>query len=76
MVSAAIVQTLAQEFSIQEAEAERALALFASGLRAPYLARFRPTEFGGLPEGALRRLDRRRQPIIHLVELKTTAPEF
>ncbi len=66
MTVAAIVATLAKEFSIQEAEAQTVSEAFRAGLKAPYLARYRRAETGALTEGLLRRFDRRRRQLEEL----------
>lgn len=67
-----ILPILAKEFSISEAHAQRALELIESGHRIPYLARFRRSEVGGLAEGPLRRLDRRRRELDELERRRGT----
>lgn len=72
MTVAAIVETLAKEFSIQTSESQAAFDLLSSGSKAPYIARFRRTETGALTEGALRRYDRRRRQLEELDRRRAT----
>ena len=63
VVAAAIVRTLAKEFSIREEEARVVLELLAAGYRSSYMSRYRRADVGGLTESAIRRLDRRRKQL-------------
>jgi uncharacterized protein len=56
---AAIVETLAREFSVERAHAERVHELLTAGYKAPYIARYRRAEVGNLTDGAIRRFARR-----------------
>jgi hypothetical protein len=64
--AAAIVETLARDFSIAEGEARYLCDALGAGFKAPFLARFRHVEGGRLPEGTLRRFDRRRRQLEEL----------
>ena len=63
---------LAKEFSIREEQVSRTLELLGEGYRVPYLAHFRRAEIGGLTEGPLRRLERRRRELEELEKRRGT----
>jgi uncharacterized protein len=66
VTSAAIVRALARELSAEEPHVQRLLELLSTGLKAPYVARFRRAEIGGIHEGNIRRLERRRRQLEEL----------
>jgi len=57
--AAAIVETLAKEFSVEEAHAQRVFELLSAGYKAPYITRYRRSEIGGFTDGTVRRFARR-----------------
>ncbi|MEX1023687.1 MAG: Tex-like N-terminal domain-containing protein [Planctomycetota bacterium] len=67
-----ILSVLAKEFSIREDQVSRTLELLGQGLRVPYLAHYRRAETGGLTEGPLRRLERRRRDLEELEKRRGT----
>jgi uncharacterized protein len=64
--TAAIVETLAKEFSAEVGHAQRLFDLLAAGYQAPFLARFRRAEIGPFQEGAIRRFARRMKQLEEL----------
>ena len=63
MTSTQIVEQLAREFSASPEEVRGTLEMLDAGLRAPFIGRVRRAETGGLGEGFLRRLHRRRSEL-------------
>ena len=59
MSTAAVIETLAKEFSIEVVHAQRAQELLEAGFKAPYIARYKRAEVGSLPDGSIRRFARR-----------------
>ncbi len=78
MSVAAIVETLAREFSVDRAHAQRVHELLVAGHKAPYVARYRRAEIGPFTDGTIRRfarrlkqleeLDRRRNTLLRTIE--------
>ena len=66
-MTAAIVETLAKEFSVKNEHAQRVFDLLQGGFRAPYIARYRRAEIGSFNDGTIRRFARRLK---HLEELE------
>jgi len=76
--TAAIVETLAKEFSVEVEHAQRVFDLLCAGYKAPFLARYRRAEIGPFHEGPIRRfarrvkqleeLDRRRGTLLRSLE--------
>jgi transcriptional accessory protein Tex/SPT6 len=64
--TAAIVETLAKEFSAEVGHAQRLFDLLSAGYQAPFLARFRRAEIGPFQEGAIRRFGRRMKQLEEL----------
>ena len=69
---AAIVETLAEEFSIKLNEAQRAFDLISGGYKVPVLARFKREEIGSLTDGVLRRFARRMKQLEELDKRRGT----
>ncbi|HVS12237.1 MAG TPA: Tex-like N-terminal domain-containing protein, partial [Planctomycetota bacterium] len=63
MTSTQIVEQLAREFSASPDEVRGTLEMLDAGLRAPFIGRVRRAETGGLSEGFLRRMHRRRSEL-------------
>ncbi|MBI5362108.1 MAG: S1 RNA-binding domain-containing protein [Planctomycetes bacterium] len=78
MTATPILEAIAREFSVPPESVQNALMLIDAGLSASFIGRFRRNEVGGIPESALRRiqryrveleeLDRRRGTILRLLE--------
>ena len=60
MTSTPIVERLAKEFSIQPEHVKSTLEMIDAGLAAPFIGRVRREATGGLSEGVVRKLERRR----------------
>jgi len=58
-VTAAIVETLAKELSVEKEHAQCVFDLLSAGYKVPYIARFRRAEIGGFTDGMIRRFARR-----------------
>jgi uncharacterized protein len=63
---AAIVETLAKEFSVDRDVAQRVFDLLTGGFKVPTIARYRRSEIGSLNDGTIRRFQRRMR---HLEDL-------
>ena len=72
MSAAAIVETLAKEFAVDREHAQRVFELLLAGNKAPYIARFRRSEVGNLPDGAIRRFARRLKQFEELDKRRST----
>ena len=64
--AAAIVETLAKEFSVDRAHAQRVFDLLSTGLKAPTIARYRRAEVGTVADGTIRRFARRMRQLDEL----------
>jgi len=79
-----ILNALSREFDVRPEHVQSALEMIDAGLSMPFIGRFRRPQIGGLPEGMLRRiqrrrleldeLDRRRGTILRLLEKEPGVP--
>ncbi len=67
-----IAQVLAQELSLQSAQVQSALELFAEGATVPFVARYRKERTGGLDETQLRQLSERHAYLTEIEGRKAT----
>ena len=63
MTSTLIVDRLSNEFSVSSDQVRRTLEMIDAQLAAPFVGRVRRGETGGLSEGYVRRLVRRREEL-------------
>ncbi len=63
MTNHQIVEHLAREFFVSPEQVQNTLEMLDAGLRAPFIGRVRRTATGGLSEGYVRRLGRRREEL-------------
>jgi protein Tex len=67
-----LVQVLAQELSLQTAQVQSALELFAEGATVPFIARYRKERTGEMDETQLRQLSERHAYLTELEDRKTS----
>ncbi len=72
MSVAAIVETLAKEFSVEQVHAQRVHDLLVAGFKAPYIARYRRAEIGIFTDGTTRRFARRLKQLEELERRRST----
>ncbi len=72
MNTAAIVETLAKEFSIERENAQRVFDLLSAGYKPPFLARYRRAEIGSCYESSVRRFAKRMKQLEELERRRGT----
>ena len=60
MTATTTLEALAEEFSAKPEHIQNVLNMLDAGLTPPFIGRFRRAEIDGLPESAIRRIQRRR----------------
>ncbi len=72
MSAAAIVKTLAKEFSVDVEHAQRVFDLLNAGSKVPTIARYRRAEIGSFVDGTIRRFARRMREFDELDKRRAT----